>query len=93
MQLLDGALTLYVGDEIKAFYPSVQGVEVDLPPKPAPCSPVEQRPGPVAEAAFYEPQPAISIGSIYITGALPDSAAAVASLIEGLAARGGGALA
>lgn len=87
MELLEGALTLYEGDEIKAFYPNIVGVEVDLPPKPAPCSPVELRSGALAEAAFFEPLPAISIGSVYITGVLPESAAAVASFIQGLTAR------
>lgn len=65
MELLDKQVTLFVGREIKAHFPHIESVVVDVPlQSPAPAlEPLSV----VAELAAFDPRPTISIDAIHIT--------------------------
>lgn len=84
MELLEKAVTLFVGGEIKAHFPHVESVVVDFAPKPDPCPPTASPAAFTAEAAVVDFPPSVSIGSIHIEArSINHVLAALASAMAG----------
>lgn len=93
MEVAEKTLILFVGSDIKAGFPVFESVLVDqgVERPQALAAGISLRREVPAEAVVSEIGAChfpvgVSIGSICITGALPDSAEAIASLIRGIAA-------
>lgn len=84
MELLDKSVTLYVGDEVKAFFPHIESVVVDFPAKPSPCSPTGSLTAVATEIGTVDLPPTVSIGAINITASNLDGLAGALSAFSDL---------
>ena len=62
MELTDKSVTLFVGDQVKAHFPHIESVVVDIVPAPASVELV------AGELAQFDLSPRVEIGAITING-------------------------